>query len=185
VADRQDRLAFDSAITVRRHGLRALAAFAVFGMLGAAPPARAQNQTPPPAGAPTAPAQADPLTFTAPRMLVVFQIVEANGVDFEVTMGKVKEVLAKSDKPERRQQAAHWKVFKSDAPQNGVATYFFLLDQVVPGVSYDPFKILPEGLPPEEVKALFDKLGPGLKGISAAPLGPIISMAMGGGGGGA
>ncbi len=27
-------------------------------------------------------------------------------------MGKVKEVLAKSDKPERRQQAAQWKLLK-------------------------------------------------------------------------
>jgi hypothetical protein len=31
-------------------------------------------------------------------------------------------------------------------------------------------------LPPEEVRALFEKVGPGLRGISAAPLGPIVSM---------
>jgi len=97
-------------------------------------------------------------------------------VDFEVTMGKVKEVLAQSDKPERKRQAAHWKLTKATDPQDGIINFFFVLEQVEKGVSYDPFKILGEGLPPEEVRALFEKVGPGLRGISAAPLGPIVSM---------
>ena len=44
------------------------------------------------------------------------------------------------------------------------------------GATYDPFKILGEGLPPEEVGALFQKVGPGLKGISAAPLDLVVNM---------
>jgi hypothetical protein len=91
-------------------------------------------------------------------------------------MGKVKEVLAKSDKPERRQQAAQWKLLKVGTPQEGVITYFFLLDRVVKGATYDPFKILGEGLPAEEVGALFQKVGPGLKGITAAPLDLVVNM---------
>lgn len=114
-------------------------------------------------------------------MLVVFQIAESAAVDFEVAIGKVKEVLAKSEKPERKQQAAHWKLLKVSEPQNGVLTYFFFLDEVVKGVSYDPFKILGEALPPEEVGSLFAKVSPGIKGISAAPLAMIVNMAGGGG----
>ena len=36
--------------------------------------------------------------------------------DFEAVMVKLKEALQKSDKPERKQQAASWKVFKSPDP---------------------------------------------------------------------
>jgi hypothetical protein len=129
--------------------------------------------------APAAPPQADPLVFNTDRMLVIIRVAEASAVDFEVTMGKVKEVLAQSDKPERKRQAAHWKLTKASDPQDGVINFFFVLEQVEKGVSYDPFKILGEGLPPEEVRALFEKVGPGLRGISAAPLGPIVSMGAG------
>ncbi|HXT70866.1 MAG TPA: hypothetical protein VN700_13985 [Vicinamibacterales bacterium] len=124
--------------------------------------------------------QADPLVFNSDRMLVVIRVAEATAVDFEVTMGKVKEVLAKSDKPERRRQAAGWKLLKSPEPQDGLISFFFVLDKVEKGVSYDPFKILGEGLPPDEVGALFQKVVPGLKGISATPLAPIVSMGGGG-----
>ena len=144
-------------------------------ILAWAPGASALAQAP--QAAPTPP---DPLTFSTDRMLVIFQIAEATGTDFEVVMGKVKDVLAQSTKPERRQQAAHWRLLKVDTPQNGVLTYFFVLDQVVKGVSYDPFKILSEGLPAEEVGVLFEKIKPGLKGISAAPLGFIVNMGGGG-----
>lgn len=130
--------------------------------------------------APATTQAADPLVFTADRMLVVIRVAEASGVDFEVTMGKVKEVLAKSDKPERKRQAAHWKFLKAADPQDGVLNFFFVLEQVEKGVSYDPFKILGEGLPPEEVRALFEKVGPGLRGISALPLAPIVTMGGGG-----
>jgi hypothetical protein len=36
--------------------------------------------------------------------------------DFEMVMGKLKEALAKSENPQRKQQAASWKVFKSADP---------------------------------------------------------------------
>jgi len=70
------------------------------------------------------PAPGDPPTFSVDRLLGFFQVAEAQGVEFEVTMGKVKEVLAKSDKPERRLQAAHWKLLKATTPQDGILTYF-------------------------------------------------------------
>ena len=118
----------------------------------------------------------DAMVFNADRMLVSIRVAEAFTTEFEVTMGKVKEVLAKSEKPERKQQAAQWKLLKVGTPQDGIVTYFFLLEHVVKGATYDPFKILGEGLPPEEVGALFQKVGPGLKGISAAPLDLIVNM---------
>jgi len=147
----------------------ALPAALVLAFVIGGPPVASQQ-------APATPPQADPLVFNTDRMLVIIRVAEASAVDFEVTMGKVKEVLAQSDKPERKRQAEHWKLTKATDPQDGVINFFFVLEQVEKGVSYDPFKILGEGLPPEEVRALFEKVGPGRRGISAAPLGPIVSM---------
>lgn len=142
----------------------------IFGAVSAAPrPVPLQT----PQAKPDVP---DALVFNADRMLVSVRVAESFATEFEVTMGKVKEVLAKSDKPERRQQAAQWKLLKVGTPQDGIITYFFLLDRVVKGATYDPFKILGEGLPPEEVGALFQKVGPGLKGITAAPLDLVVNM---------
>ena len=73
----------------------------IFGAVSAAPRPVPALQTP--QSKPEAP---DALVFNADRMLVSVRVAEAFATDFEVTMGKVKEVLAKSDKPERRQQAA-------------------------------------------------------------------------------
>ena len=39
--------------------------------------------------------------------------------DFEMVMGRLKEALTKSEKPERKQQANGWKVYKSPDPAGG------------------------------------------------------------------
>ena len=49
-------------------------------------------------------------------------------------MGKLKEALQKSEKPERKQQAASWKVFKSPDPAaGGNVLYVFVIDPVGQG----------------------------------------------------
>src|SRR5687767_1453032 len=54
--------------------------------------------------------------------LVTIFIKPDKTADFEVVLNKLKEALQKSEKPERKQQAAGWKVFKSTqpGPQNSV-----------------------------------------------------------------
>jgi hypothetical protein len=135
----------------------------------------AQQTAPPQAAAPATPAP-DPMTFSVDQILVSFTIAEGSAADFEAVIAKVKEVLIKSEKPERKQQAAHWKILKLEGAPGSDLTYFFLIDQVVKGASYDPFKILAEGLPPDEVKKLYDKVSAGVKGIRTAPLGKIFDM---------
>ena len=113
-------------------------------------------------------AQADDgLTFTVDSVTMFFQVAEPAAADFEAFMGKVKEVLTKSEKPERKSQAASWKMLvKLDAATNGILTYIWILDPVAKGVSYDLFKILAEGLPPDQVQEIYKKVGPNIKGIS-------------------
>ena len=48
--------------------------------------------------------------------------------DFEMIMGKLKEALSKSEKPERKQQAAGWKVFKSADPAGANTLYVYVID---------------------------------------------------------
>ena len=139
------------------------------GLLGvAAVPQTVAAQDPvPPAQQQPPPAQPDQFTFDANSMMLYFTIVETAATDFEVFMGKAKEAFNKSDKPERKAQAASWKaLIKVDQPQNGTLTYIWILDPVVKGVSYDLGKAMAESLPPDEVKALFEKVGPNIKGIN-------------------
>ncbi len=75
--------------------------------------------------------------------------------DFEAVMQKLKEALAKSEKPERKQQAASWKVFKSpDAAQGGNILYVFIIDPAVKGADYTVSTLLAEAFP-QEVQGLY------------------------------
>jgi len=77
--------------------------------------------------------------------------------DFEEVMAKLKEALRKSEKPERKQQAASWKVFKSPEPAGANALYVFVIDPSVKGADYSVANILAEAFPPAEVNDLYKK----------------------------
>ena len=80
--------------------------------------------------------------------------------DFEMVMGKLKEALMKSPKPERQKQAAGWKVFKAtDGAAAGSALYVYFVDPTVKGADYAVTRILAEGLPPSEIQAVFKAYG--------------------------
>ena len=76
--------------------------------------------------------------------------------DFESVMQKLKGALQKSEKPERQQQAASWKVFRSpEAAQGGNALYVFVIDPAVKGADYTVSNILAEAYEPEELDEVF------------------------------
>src|SRR5450759_4389410 len=86
--------------------------------------------------APAAAAQAAPAarTFASDAGMVLNFIKPDKTADFEAVIAKLKEALQKSEKPERKQQAASWKVFKSPDPAaGGNVLYVFMID---PSVSY-------------------------------------------------
>jgi hypothetical protein len=125
---------------------------------------------------PQQPAQPDPMAFTdADRLFVYFQIAPEQSADFELVLKKMKEGLTASTKPERQQQNQSLKVIKLADMQQGNWMYVFILDPVVKGVTYDPFKILNESMPADDVRQLYDKVLPGLKGISRAGFTEIFS----------
>ncbi len=80
--------------------------------------------------------------------------------DFEDVIGKLKEALQKSEKPERKQQAANWKVFKAaEAGAGGAAIYVSVVYPAVKGADYTVTTILAEAFPGGSAGALQDAGG--------------------------
>jgi hypothetical protein len=135
----------------------------VFGIVAgalSATTAFAQATQAPATPAPAAPApaaQAAPTArvFASDAGMVLNFIKPDKTADFESVMGKLKEALQKSAKPERKQQAASWKVFKSPDPAaGGNVLYVFVIDPAVKGADYTVSTILAEAFP-QEVQALY------------------------------
>jgi hypothetical protein len=131
----------------------------------ASTPVRAQQ--PPAAAAPQPPAPAaqaqtvsNARIFPNDAGMVLNFIKPDKTADFEATMAKLKEALMKSEKPERKQQAAGWKVFKSADPAGANVLYVYIIDPSVKGADYQVSNIITEafGTGPE-VNELLKKYG--------------------------
>jgi len=114
----------------------ALSATTVFAQ---APPAPAQAATP----------VSNARLFAADAGMVLNFIKPDKTADFESVMAKLKEALQKSEKPERKQQAAGWKVFKSADPAGANVLYVFIIDPSVKGADYQVSNIIAEAFPAE------------------------------------
>jgi hypothetical protein len=71
-------------------------------------------------------------------------------MDFEMVMARLKEALALSEDPVRKQQAAGWKVFRAlEVGPNNTVLYVFVVDPAVKGADYTISKVLNEAFPAE------------------------------------
>jgi hypothetical protein len=91
-----------------------------------------------------------------------------------MVLNKTKEALTKSEKPERKQQAASWRVYKSDtAGANGNVTYVMIIDPALKDADYNIVNILNEVFP-AEIQALFkaytESFASGLIPINLVPV---------------
>ncbi len=93
--------------------------------------------------------------FASDAGLVLNFVKPDKTADFEAIMGKLREALAKSERPERKRQAASWKVMRALEPgANGSVLYVFMIDPAVKGADYTVSTILSEAFP-DEVQALY------------------------------
>ncbi|PYR25505.1 MAG: hypothetical protein DMF98_11965, partial [Acidobacteria bacterium] len=93
----------------------------------------------PPAAAPS------PFVFPGDGGVILNYIKADKTADFEMVIGKLKEALAKSEKPERKAQGAGWKLFKATEPgPGGAVIYVFIMDPVAKGAEYSVGNILVE-----------------------------------------
>ena len=88
---------------------------------------------------------ANPFVFNDDGGVILNFVKADKAADFEMVMGKLKEAFAKSEKPERKQQAAGWKYFKAiEAGPGGALIYVFIMDPVAKGSEYSVGNILVE-----------------------------------------
>jgi hypothetical protein len=119
---------------------------------------RAQQPPAAPA-APAAQAQAvsNARIFPNDAGMVLNFIKPDKTADFEMIIGKLKEALAKSEKPERKQQAAGWKVFKSADKAGENFLYVYVIDPSVKGADYQVSNIIAEAFPAAEANEILKK----------------------------
>ena len=117
----------------------------------------------------TARAQSQALTFDGDTAILTVAIKPDKTADFEQIMADVRTALMKSEKPERKQQAAGWKVVKGNTPmKDGSVIYMHVISPVVKGADYTILAILYEANPdPAAQRAIFEKY----KAAFAASLG--------------
>jgi hypothetical protein len=122
----------------------------------AAVPAMAQTPAPAPApaaGQPAPAAAAAQRQFNGDAGMILIYVKPEKTADFETAMGRVKEALTKSDKPERKQQGASLKLFKAVASPAG-QIYVLVSSPSVKNVDYSVASILTDGLP-QEARAIY------------------------------
>ena len=103
------------------------------------------QQAPAPAGAPAqqaTPAAQTKTTFEPDGGLVLFFVKTDKTADFEATMNKLAEAFKVTTKPELKQQAQGWKLFKSPQPAGTNTLYVFVIDPALKGADYTIGNIL-------------------------------------------
>jgi hypothetical protein len=96
------------------------------------------------------------LTFDGDVALWTVAIKPDKTADFEKIMTKLREALAKSTDPQRRQQADGWKVMKIAKPlPDGNIAYVHVVNPVVKGADYTIMQALYDAYPDERA-ALYE-----------------------------
>jgi hypothetical protein len=119
----------------------------------------------------------NPFMFMSDGSLLINYVKPDKAADFEMVMGKVKEALAKSDKPERKAQAEGWKVFKTDLPgPAGAITYFAIVDPVIKGNDYNMRQILTEAFGVADTNTIYKTLADSVAGQQLVAMTLTLSM---------
>ena len=96
------------------------------------------------------------LTFEGDTALWTMAIKPDRTADFEQIMKKLQEALLKSADPQRRQQAAGWRVMKISKPlPDGNIAYVHIVHPVVSGADYTIMQTLYDAYP-EERQTLYE-----------------------------
>ena len=108
------------------------------------------------AQAPPRPA-AQEYVFPTGAGVLFFHVRPERAQDFEAIVKRIAESLDRSTDPTRRQQAAHWRIYRSAETPRDAVIYLFFFDPAVSGADYDPIKVLSEDAP-AELSGLFERM---------------------------
>jgi hypothetical protein len=146
-------------------------------------PAAAQPPQPPPVAQPPATPAAPPAAVPSSRKFtsdagLMFSVIKPDKTaDFEMVMGRVKDALAKSSDPKRKQQALSWRVFKGqETAQGGGVVYIWFLDPPVKDADYTITDILAEAYPNEAQDLWAKYVGSFVSGQTMLNLAATLNM---------
>ena len=122
-----------------------------------------------------APLAAPVLALDGDAATITVLIKPDKTAEFEAVLAKVKESLAKSEKAERKAQAAGWTVYKTAAPVQGNIAYIMIINPVVKGQEYDISRLIAEVFP-VEVQEYFQKYKDSFAGRGITPLTKFMTM---------
>jgi hypothetical protein len=109
-----------------------------------------------------------PFLIEGESAVLMVSVNAAKTADYEQVLNKLKEVLAKSEAPEAKQQAAGWKVVKTPKPQADGSLIYLHFINPVKGANYSVLQVIYTIVKdPVEQKALYDLyVGSGFKTLS-------------------
>ena len=113
-------------------------------------------------------------TFSKPGLIQVL-IKPDKTAAYEAVMAKLKEALAKTDKPELKQAAMGWKVYKADTPANNNALYIHVIDPPSTTADYGVMKILYDAFPMEALE-IFNQYKEAFGGQSIVPMTLVVDL---------
>jgi hypothetical protein len=122
-------------------------------------------------------AAAQKTTYSGDMVIIAYAVNAGKDADYEKVMATLKDALAKSSKPEAKQQLAGWKVIKNSTNQpDGSSVYLHVISPVVKDADYSITAIVYEVVKdPAEQTAFFNLY----KGALQKPLfqiqGPMVS----------
>ena len=114
-------------------------------------------------------------TFTGEMVLWAFAVLPDKTADYEKVLATLKDSLAKSSKPEAKQQLAGWKVMKNPMPQpDGTVLYIHVISPVVPEADYSITNIVYDVVKdPGEQTAFFNTYRGSIKAALFLIQGPV------------
>jgi hypothetical protein len=113
-------------------------------------------------------------TFSKPGLIQVL-IKPDKTAAYEAVMAKLKEALAKTDKPELKQAALGWKVYRADTPANNNALYIHVIDPPSTTADYGVMKILYDAFPMEALE-IFNQYKEAFGGQSIVPMTLVVDL---------
>jgi hypothetical protein len=115
------------------------------------------------------------LTLDGDAATITVLIKPDKTADFEFVLGRLKEALTKSEKPERKEQAAGWTIYKTSQAVQGNVAYIMIINPVVKGQEYDISRLIAEVFP-VEVQEIFQKYKDSFAGRGITPLTTFMKM---------
>jgi hypothetical protein len=103
-------------------------------------------------------AAAQKTTYSGDMVIIAYAVNAGKDADYEKVIATLKDALAKSSKPEAKQQLAGWKVMKNSTNQpDGSSVYLHVISPVVKDADYSITAIVYEVVKdPTEQTAFFN-----------------------------